>query len=96
MPKCVDCKHEGEYAKLKVPYPIDLMMGMKFGMPGQVKVSMVGFVAEAQKHGFTEDDLTRKAMICKAPGGGPTQDPIVLVQAIADQPCAYFAPKKQP
>lgn len=93
MPRCVDCKYQGRYFTLPVPYPIEMMMGIKLGVPG-AKVALVGFDEEAQKHGFTSDDLATKGMRCQAPGGGPTQDPIVLIQAIADQPCSFFVPKK--
>ena len=93
MPKCTECKHEGKYSVLPVPYPIEMMVGMKLGMPGKVNVTSIGFEEEARKHGFTKDDLSKKGMRCQAPGGGPTQAPIVLIQAMVDQPCDYFAPK---
>jgi hypothetical protein len=80
MPRCVDCKHEGKYFNLKVPY--------MFGI-----VNIMGIEEITSKLGFTKDDLCKKGMHCQAPGGGPTQDPIALVQAIVDQPCSFFTAK---
>lgn len=95
MPKCTECKYEGKYSTLPVPYPIEKIMGMKLGIPSQVNVTLMGFEEEAGKHGFTGDDLSKKGMHCQAPGGGPTKDPIALIQAIVDQPCNFFAPKSK-
>ena len=93
MPRCVDCKFEGKYFKLDVPFPIEMMMGMNLGVPGKVNVTVVGFEQEARTLGFTKKDLSEKGMRCQAPGGGPTQDPLVLVQGIQDQPCGFYSPK---
>ena len=96
MPKCIDCKYEGKYSTLKVPFPIEMMVGLKLGIPGQLNLILDPcFEEEAEKHGFTKDDLNKKGMYCQAPGGGPTKDPIVLVQAIENQPCGFFEKKNE-
>jgi hypothetical protein len=33
-----------------------------------------------------------KHMLCQAPGGGPTQDPISLNESIREYPCEFFQP----
>jgi uncharacterized protein YndB with AHSA1/START domain len=91
MPKCVDCKYQGKYFKLEVPFSVGMMMGTKLGVPSGIDSSMVGFEEEVRKYGFTIEDLTIKGMRCQAPGGGPTKDPIVLIQAIGNQPCSFFS-----
>ena len=45
--RCVDCKYEGKYFDLPVPFPIELMLGMKLGMPGRGNGQLVGFEEEA-------------------------------------------------
>jgi hypothetical protein len=90
MPKCVDCKYEGKYSNSKIPF--ETVVAYNFGVPANV--SFVGFEEEVNKHGFDKDDLAKKAMHCRAPGGGPTRDPIWLIQALGDQPCSYFSPKE--
>lgn len=89
MPKCTDCKYQGKYARQPVPFK-------PFGVSG-ASVSMIGIdIGEIQKLGFSsESDLVNYGMRCQAPGGGPTQLPIALMQAVVNQPCAHFA-QKQP
>ena len=83
MPRCVDCKFAGEY--------FDFDMGISM----LVNLQMMGWEDLLKRYGITnKDDLQKKAMNCQAPGGGPTPDPIVLFQALADQPCDFFAPKQ--
>ncbi|MBN1474491.1 MAG: tetratricopeptide repeat protein [Syntrophaceae bacterium] len=90
MPKCTDCLYQGKYVKQPVPFK-------PLGIAG-ASVTLVGVdIAEIQKMGFTnESDLVNYGMRCQAPGGGPTQLPIALMQAIVSQPCAHFAPKQSP
>ena len=94
MPRCIDCQHEGRYFDLPVPFP--------------VSVIFTGNESELRARGLSRDDLTRKAMVCGAAAktvtgkpsgllggtlGGPSKDPIVLVQALVDQPCSAYRPK---
>jgi hypothetical protein len=52
MPKYVECDYEDKYFNLEVPYLFDLIICMKLGIPGNVKVSRVGFEEEAKKKGL--------------------------------------------
>jgi hypothetical protein len=63
------------------------------GVSGFMNFQLMGFEELAKKYGFKNEDLQTKAMKCQAPGGGPTQSPIVLFQALTDQPCEYFVQK---
>jgi hypothetical protein len=87
MPKCTDCKYQGKYVKQPVPFK-------PFGIAG-ASVTLVGVDdVEIKKMGFSSpSDLVNYGMRCQASGGGPTQLPIALMQAIVNQPCAYFALK---
>lgn len=81
MPRCTECKHQGKYSSFDM------------GVSGFMNLQMMGFEELVKKYGFRNEDLQTKAMKCQAPGGGPTQSPIVLFQALTDQPCAYFVQK---
>lgn len=82
MARCLDCKYAGEFS--------DFDMGISSFM----NLQMFGWEEMLKSYGITnKDDLQKKAMACQAPEGGPTQDPIVLFQALVDQPCDFFAPK---
>jgi len=43
-----------------------------------------------------EEETTLEYMRCQAPGGGPTQNPISLIESLIDQPCDFFQPKEKP
>ncbi len=81
MPRCTECKHQGKYSSFDL------------GVSGFMNFQLMGFEELAKKYGFKNEDLQTKAMKCQAPGGGPTQSPIVLFQALTDQPCDYFVQK---
>ena len=77
MPNCVECKHEGKYFELPVPFPADVL----------------NLNQDARRYGFGPEDLTAKGMHFQAPGGGPTKDPIVLFQAMVSQRCDFYVSK---
>lgn len=81
MPRCTECKYQGKFNNFDM------------GVSGFMNFQLMGFEEMAKKYGFRNEDLQKKAMKCQAPGGGPTQSPIVLFQALTDQPCEFFVQK---
>ena len=46
------------------------------------------------KDGMVETPL--KYMKCQAPGGGPTEEPISIMEANKDEPCEFFQAREKP
>lgn len=61
---------------------------------GPYNIDSEGSVTMVAKDGAVEMPL--KYMKCKAPGGGPTQDPISNREALTDMPCEFYEPREQP
>jgi len=59
MPKCIECKFQGEFSE------------GEFG------------------------NFIIKHMLCQAPSGGTTQDPISLDESMRDYPCEFFKPRTE-